>query len=292
VATNLLVCRSNNRYRRSDSRADRSVDSFDAAGQRPTPRTVATNPLVCRCRGRHVGPVHPRVLAPPSGCRRLMGASPGVVAALDPRLPSVTLTGVGRGHFGRVAVARVAVGRAAVGRVAVGRVAVGRGAVGRAGVGCAGVGRCLRWASGIGIGRRRRVPPAPARSVCVRPGRRRMIGPLGRRTVLCGHASRPAGPGWGKGWPVGPDVGFRCGVVVAWGGWSGIGARRGGAGWWPVEASPFRAEALGGGRSPGSSRRDEPWAREECPFRTWLGRGCCGEWLSGSSTTPRTFCPW
>ena len=211
-----------------------------------------------------------------------MGASPGVVAALDPRLPSVTLTGVGRGHFGRVAVARVAVGRAAVGRVAVGRAAVGRVAVGRAavgrvavgraGVGCAGVGRCLRWASGIGIGRRRRVPPAPARSVCVRPGRRRMIGPLGRRTVLCGHASRPAGPGWGKGWPVGPDVGFRCGVVVAWGGWSGIGARRGGAGWWPVEASPFRAEALGGAGPQGRRGATNPRLGKNVPSgHGWAG---------------------
>ncbi len=39
------------------------------------------------------GPVDPRFLAPPSGCRRCWGPLPGVVASLDPRRPSGTPLG-------------------------------------------------------------------------------------------------------------------------------------------------------------------------------------------------------
>ena len=53
VATNLQVCRSNNRNPRSDSLVDRSGGFFHAAGQRPTPRAVAMNQQVCRNRGRN-----------------------------------------------------------------------------------------------------------------------------------------------------------------------------------------------------------------------------------------------
>ena len=43
-----------------------------------------------------VGVVYPRFVAPPSGWWRCVRRGPGVVAALDPRLPSGTPTGVGR----------------------------------------------------------------------------------------------------------------------------------------------------------------------------------------------------
>ena len=68
-----------------------------------------------------VGCVHPCFLAPLQGAFRMGWRGPGVVAALDPRLPSGTPTGVGR----------------------------------------AGIGRCSRGASGIGIGLRRWVQPPP-----------------------------------------------------------------------------------------------------------------------------------
>ncbi len=54
--------------------------------------------------------VHPRFLAPPSGCRRCWGRGPGVVAALDPRLPSGTPIGVGRAEIGRSVRETLAVG--------------------------------------------------------------------------------------------------------------------------------------------------------------------------------------
>ena len=50
----------------------------------------------------HAGLVEPRFLAPPSGCSRCGGRGPGVVAALDPRRPSVTPLGSVVARGGRV----------------------------------------------------------------------------------------------------------------------------------------------------------------------------------------------
>jgi hypothetical protein len=52
VATNLRVCRSNNRNRRSDRLVERSGGFLHTTGQRSIPRTVATNLQVCRSNNR------------------------------------------------------------------------------------------------------------------------------------------------------------------------------------------------------------------------------------------------
>jgi hypothetical protein len=169
----------------------------------------------------------------------------------------------------RVEADRDGVNRTVVERAGIGRAGIGPFGVGRAGVGCAGRGRCLRWARGIGIGLCRWVPPAPDRPVCVRPGRRRIVGPLGRRTVWFGHASRPAGPGWGKGWPVGPT---RWGTVCG----GDPGGRFSPAsvmftrGFW----HPGTVHSAGGGRHLGWSLRSTLatlWDADRC--RSWRGRG-------------------
>jgi len=54
-------------------------------------------------RAVRVVPVQPRCLAPPAGCWRCGGRGPGVVAALDPRRPSGTPTGIGRAGGGGAA---------------------------------------------------------------------------------------------------------------------------------------------------------------------------------------------
>jgi hypothetical protein len=64
-----------------------------------------------------------------------------------------------------------------------------------------------------------------------------------------------------------PRSGWACRnlVVVARGGRSESGERQGGSGWWPVEASPCRAEALGWTGTQGSRCATNPGLGKNVP---------------------------
>ena len=63
---------------------------------------------------------------------------------------------------------------------------------------------------------------------------------------------------------------------VARGGRLGIGEREGGSGWWPVEASPFRAEALGGTGPQGRRGATNPGLGKNVPSgHGWAGEQAC-----------------
>jgi len=98
-------------------------------------------------------------------------------------------------------------------------------------------------------------------------GRRRgIVGPLGRRTLV-GDVSRPAGPGWGNGWPFGP---------TRW--WAVCGGGPGGRflpalmvftrAFW----HPCRVLAMCVGRGPGVFAALDPRLISETP----TGVGCAG----------------
>jgi hypothetical protein len=75
-----------------------------------------------------------------------------------------------------------------------------------------------------------------------------------------------------------PLPGWACRdrVGVARGGRSGSGERRGGSSWWPVEASPFRAEALGGTGSQGRRGATNPGLGKNFPSgHAWAGEQAC-----------------
>ena len=49
---------------------------------------------------------------------------------------------------------------------------------------------------------------------------------------------------------------------------------------------PYSPQRVTWTHRPGGLWPRAVWAIEECPFRTWLGRGCRGEWPSGGEHDP------